>query len=114
MYIAMKNFVSLNVQLKQKILSFFCDEGVFKIVLDIFLNNLDELKDLLPVLGGFHMAKAALHAIGRYVKRSRFDDILKHTKVYGPKTLESVIAGTHYVQSLRRFQISGISIQILK
>ena len=102
---AVKKFVSLNVQLKQKVLSFFCDKGIFKIVLDVFLNKLDELKDLLPVLGGFHMAKAALHTIGRYVKRSRLDDILKQTKVYGPKTLESVIAGTHYVQSLRLFQI---------
>ena len=47
MYTAMKNFVSLNVQLKQKALPVFCDQGVFRIILDIFLNNLDVFKDLL-------------------------------------------------------------------
>ena len=47
MYTAMKNFVSLNVQLKQKTLPVFNDEGVFRIILDIFLNNLDVFKDLL-------------------------------------------------------------------
>ena len=45
-------------------------KGVFRIVLDIFLNNLDEFKDPLPMLGGFHMAKAVLHAIGKCVKGS--------------------------------------------
>ena len=45
-YTVMKNFVSLNVQLKQKTLSVFCDEGVFRIVLDIFLNNLNDFKTI--------------------------------------------------------------------
>ena len=72
--------------------------------LDIFFNNLDGFKDLLPMLGGFHMVKAALHAIGKYVKGSGLDDILKYTNVYGPKALESVIAETHYARSFRGFQ----------
>ena len=50
------------------------------------------------------MVKAAWHAIGKYVKESGLDDILKYVKVYGLKILESVIAGTHYVRSLRGFQ----------
>ena len=58
------------------------------------------------------MAKSDLHAIGKYIKGSGLDDILKCTKVYGPKTLESLIAGAHYVWSLRGLQILGISIQI--
>ena len=113
-YTAMKNIVSRNVHLKQKTLPVFCDEGVFRIVLDIFINNLDEFKDLLPMLRGFHMAKAVLHAVRKYVKGSGLDDILKYTKFYGPKTLQPVIAGTRYVWSLRGFQILSISIQILK
>ena len=60
------------------------------------------------------MAKTALHAIGKHIKRSGLDDILKYTKVYEPKTLESVTAETHYVLSFREFQILSISIQILK
>ena len=34
--------------------------------------------------------------------------------VYGQKTLESVIAGTHYIRSLRGFQMLSISVQTLK
>ena len=90
--------------LKQKTFPVFCDEGVLRIVLDIFMNNLDGFKDLLPMLRRFYMAKAVLHAIIKYVKGSGLD-ILKHTKFYGLKTLESVIAGTRYVWSLRGFQI---------
>ena len=78
------------------------------------MNDLDEFKDLLPMLRGFHMAKAVLHAIRKYAKGSGLDDILKYTKFYEPKTLESVIAGIYYVWSLRGFQILSISIQILK
>ena len=59
----MKKNVSLTVQLKQKTLRVFCGEGVFRIVVDIFLNNLDDFKDLLPMLRGFHMTKGVLHAI---------------------------------------------------
>ena len=113
-YTAMKNIVSRNVHLKQKTLPVFCDEGVFRLVLDIFINNLDEFKDLLPLLRGFHMAKAVLHAVGKYVKGSILDDIIKYTKFYGPKPLEPVIAGNRYVWSLTGFQILSISIQILK
>ena len=49
-----------------------------------------------------------------YWRRSVLDDILKYTKTCGPKTLESVTAGTRYVQSLRWFRNLIISIQILK
>ena len=60
------------------------------------------------------MAKAVLQAIGKYVKGSGLDQILKYAKVNGPKTLESVIPGNRYVRSLRGFQILSITIQILK
>ena len=71
--------------MKQKTVPVFCDEGVFRIVLDIFLNNLVEFKDILPMLEGFHMAITVLYATGKYVKGSGLEDILKYTKVYGPK-----------------------------
>ena len=89
--------------MKQKKIPVFCDEGVFRIVLDISLNDLDEFKDLLPMLEGFHKAITVLYATGKHVQGSGLDDILKYTKVYGPKWLESVISGTHYVRSLKGF-----------
>ena len=66
------------------------------------------------MLGGIHMTKAVLHAIGKDVKRSGLDHILKYTKIYGPKALESVVTGTHHVRPLRGFKILSISIQTLK
>ena len=68
--------------LKQETFPVFCDEGVFRIVLDIFMNNLDEFNDLLPMLRGFYMVKAVLHAIRKYIKGSGLDDILKYTVLW--------------------------------
>ena len=80
-----------------KTLLVFCDEGVFRIVLDIFPNNLDGFKNLLPTLRGFHTAKAVLHAIGKYVNGSGLGDISKYTKVYGSN---GIIETTNRLQKL--------------
>ena len=56
-YTAMLNFSKLLNQLEQKTLPIFCDEGVFRIVLNIYLKNAEKFRDLVPMLGGFHMAK---------------------------------------------------------
>ena len=46
------------------------------------MNNLDEFKDLLPMLRGFYMVKAVLHTIRKYIKGSGLDDILKYTALW--------------------------------
>ena len=51
---AMQNYVKLLNQLKQKSLPIFCDEGVFRPVLNIYLKCPEEFKNLVPMLGGFH------------------------------------------------------------
>lgn len=66
-YTALKNFMSLVEHLDQGILPVFCDEGVYRIVLDIFLNKPTEFCNLLLMMGGFHMAKCALHCIGKLI-----------------------------------------------
>ena len=38
-------------QVKQNALPLFCDEGVFQILVDIFLQKQDQLQKLIPILG---------------------------------------------------------------
>ena len=54
-YTAMKNFIK--VLLDQKALPIFCDEGVYRIVVDIYLKCPSEFKMLVSCLEGFHIAK---------------------------------------------------------
>ena len=92
----------------------FCDEGVFRIALDIYLDRHAEFHDLLPMLGGFHMAKIVLGAIGKYVNGCGLEDALIETNVFGKKTIQAVLGGTHYVRSLRGIQILFAAIQSIK
>ena len=48
-YTAMQNFVCLAGHLDQALLSVCCDEGVFRIVFDIFVRCSDEFKSLLSI-----------------------------------------------------------------
>ena len=66
-YTAMKTFIKVLQQLDQKTLPNFCDEGVYRIVVNIYLKCLNELKMLVPGFGGFHMAKCVQHCIGKYI-----------------------------------------------
>ena len=54
-YTAMKNFIK--VLLDQKALPIFCDERVYRIVVDIYLKCPRVITMLEPCLEGFHMAK---------------------------------------------------------
>ena len=66
-YTAMKNVMNVSIQLRQQILPLFCDEGVFRIVVDIYLKHYEEFQNLLPMLGAFHMTKVAQHSAGKYI-----------------------------------------------
>ena len=66
-YTAMRNFVCFAGHLDQTLFPAFCGEGVFRIILDIFLRCPVEFKSLLPMLGGIYMAKCVEHCIGKFV-----------------------------------------------
>ena len=50
-------------QLKQKSLPIFYDEGVFRLVLNIYLKCPEEFKTLMPMLGGFHTAGLSMNIL---------------------------------------------------
>ena len=52
------------------------------------------------MMGNFHLAKAVEHCIGKFLKGSGFNDALVESQVFSLKTVEAVMAGTHYVRSL--------------
>ena len=85
-YTAMTNFIKVLQQLNQKALPIFCDEGVYRIVVDVYLKCLNEFKILVPCLGGFHMAKCVQHCIGKNIRGSGLDDVLMETQVFGKKS----------------------------
>ena len=83
----------------------FCDEGVYRLVVEIYLKCPEKFKPLVLCLGGFHMAKCLQHCIGKYIKGTGLDDVLLETKIFDKKTIEQILNGTHYVRSLIGFII---------
>ena len=113
-YTAMKNFTHLAETLNQEALPLFCDEGVFRIVIDIYLNEPDQFSTLIPMLGGFHAAKCLQHCIGKFIKGSGLEESLRQTRFFGIKIVDSVLEGSHYVRSLKGLLILANAIEKLK
>ena len=113
-YTAMNNFFKVLPQLDQRSMPVFCDEGVYRLVVEIHLKCPEKFKPLVPCLGGFHMAKCLQHCTGKYIKGTGLDDVLLETNIFGKKTIEQILNGTHYVRSLRGFIIIVEAIERLK
>ena len=60
-YVVMLNMVQIANQLDQKILPVYCDEGVLRILIDIYLQRQNQFKVLVPMLGSFRTAKCLEH-----------------------------------------------------
>ena len=113
-YTCLKNCDSIASQLQQKTLPVVCDEGVYHLVTKIYLQEPGICSRLLPMLGGFHFAKTALHCAGKFVKGSGVEDIFIESGVFGPKTADSVLNGKHYYRSLDGLTMLSDSISRLK
>ena len=100
-YTSLINLKSIATKLEQKILPFFCDEGVYQYVIDIYFDRPSLFDNIFPMLGGFHMTKAALRCAGKYLHGSGIEDGVIEPDIFGPKTLETVLGGTHYYRSFK-------------
>ena len=100
-YTCLVNLSSIAATLKQDVLPFTCDEGVYHIVIDIYLHKPEMFSKLFPMLGGFHMAKAAFRCAGKFLRGSGIEDGLIKTGAFGPKVLELVLGGSHYIRSFK-------------
>lgn len=114
-FTALKNFQNVRAQLEdQPTLPVFCDEGVFHIVAEILMNNPADFCDLYPMMGAFHMTKVALRCAGTYLSGCGIEDGLIETEIYGSKTVQSVMSGSHYVRSLQGMLIISETLDTLR
>ena len=111
---AMQNYVKLLNQLKQKSLPIFCDEGVFRPVLNIYLKCPEDFKNLVPMLGGFHTTQCAQRCKGKYINGTDLEDALVQTGAFAFKVMESILAATNYVRSLKEIQILSGANELVK
>ena len=54
---------------------------------------------LFPMMGNFHMTRGALRCAGKYLRGSGIEDAFIECRIFGPKTLETVLNGSHYYRS---------------
>ena len=62
------------------------------------------------MLGSFHTAKVVEHCIGKYLRGSGVEDAI----VFGVKSVESMMNGSHYIRSLGRIIILADALNTLK
>ena len=66
------------------------------------------------MLGGFHTAKCVQICIAKYIKETGLEDALVETGVFRVKVMESILAATNFVRSLRGIQILSCAIELVK
>lgn len=110
----MSNMINLANQLDHGIIPIFCNESVFTIVVDIYLQRQNQFKYLIHMLWSFHAAKSVYHCIGKYISGTGIYDCLPQTKEVNVKTLKSGSEGTNYASSLIAIPILDHAIDSLK
>ena len=66
------------------------------------------------MLGGFHTTKFVQRCIGKSIKGTGLEEALVETGVFGVKMMESILAATNYVRSLRGIQILSVTTELVK
>ena len=104
-YTATNNSINILKQLDENALALFCDEGFYRIVVDIYLKCLEKFKQLIPCMASFHMAKCVQCCIGKYVKVSGIEDAFIEMKALSKKIVKKFWNAAHCVRSLRAISI---------
>ena len=97
--------MALSNKLDQEVLSLFCDEVVFRIVLDICLQKGNEFRDIIPMLGRFHTAKCIELCIGKYIQGSSIEKSLRETQIFNVNVADAVLNETNYSRLLKGYLI---------
>ena len=109
-YSAMKNFVSINSQLKQDKIPLYCDEKVYCIVKEIQFVCPDEFSCIIPCLGTFHTVKALMKCIGKSLMGTGAESVLLEAGGYGPSIVDgSIMTAGHYNRALEGLSVLGES-----
>lgn len=65
---------------------------------EIILQRYKEFKNIVPMMGKFHLAKAVQHCLGKLLKRTSFQCNFLETNVFGVKIVEAFMLGSHYLR----------------
>ena len=95
----LENFQSVVKQLRQEVLPLWSDEGVFNIIVDIFLHEPEKFLDLFPCMGPFHWCRVGLRVAGKLLKGTGIDDAMVECGIFGPVVISSALDGTHYARA---------------
>ena len=106
-YTALLNFNSILEQLDQNYLPVACDEGVYAIAREIQLVNQEKFKNIVLLLGAFHMAKILLRCLGKYVLGSGVSNVFIECSVFGVNVVQSVLEGKNYVRGVKGMLMLG-------
>ncbi|KMQ89802.1 hypothetical protein RF55_10523 [Lasius niger] len=104
-YTNLCNFNDVLAQLSQSSLPVFCDEGVYHIAKHIQMIRKEEFRNLVIMLGNFHLLKVLLACVGKYLRDSGVEDLFVETKAYGVCTVNQVMNETSYARSMKGFQM---------
>ena len=72
--------------------------------MDMVLQQPEQFKCLIPMLGEFHMGKALVHCTVfccKFLKMNCFFDTIIESGTFGVKVVGEVASGTHCVSSFR-------------
>ena len=114
MFTALYNLANVANQLQQHGLPVFCDKGVYCIVTEIFLKQPEHFRNLVPMMGSFHMAKAAMHCVGKYLRGSGMEDAFVETETFELKVAQSVKEESHYARAFRGLLIAAEAVESMK
>ena len=99
-YTTMINFQDILKQRQQPYGSLWSDEGVYHIAKELQFLNPTKFDNIFLGLGGFHLGKIVLAAIGLFLEKSGARDILVLNEIYGPSITDiKVMTGKDYVLS---------------
>ena len=101
MFTALYNLANVANQLQQHCLPVFCDKGVYCIVTEIFLKQPEHFRNLVPMMGSFHMAKAAMHCVGKYLRGSEMEDAFVETETFELKAFRGLPIAAEAVESMK-------------
>ena len=99
----MCNFLKVLENLEQQNLVVACDEGVYHIAKHIQLIYSDKFKNLFIMLGDFHLLKAGLACVGKYLRDSGIEHLLIESRIFGSNVVEQVFLGSNYSRSIKGF-----------
>ena len=111
---ALYNLPNVANHLQQHCFPVFYNEEVYCIITVIFLKQPQHVRNLVPMMGGFHMAKAAMHCVGKYLRSTGMEDAFLETETFGLKVAQSVMEGSHYFRAFRGLLIAAEAVESMK